>query len=104
MGTHQMENTGGALQQSVALTRQAKADLSAQIGALDGRLAGIGQSWVGEGSVAFIRVRQAWNDQVRRLLSALEQFGDDLEGVDRTFDVADADVSAGLRQLAGRLG
>jgi WXG100 family type VII secretion target len=99
-----MENTNGALKQSATLTRQAKSDFSQQISSLDGKLANIGASWVGEGSVAFIKVKQAWNDQVQRLLGALEEFSQNLEGVDKTFNVTDADVTAGMNQLTNRLG
>ena len=104
MSTRQMENSGDALGQSIALTRQARSDLSAQIGSLNGKLADIGSHWQGQGAVAFIRVQDAWNNQVTRLLSALDEFGDNLEGTERTFNVTDTDVTDSLSQLTNRLG
>ena len=104
MTTQQMENSGDALGQSIALTRQAKSDFSTQISSLNGKLADIGSHWQGQGSVAFVRVQDAWNNQVNRLLSALEEFGDNLEGTEKTFNVTDTDVTDSLSQLTNRLG
>ena len=104
MTTQQMENSGDALGQSIALTRQAKSDFSTQISSLNGKLADIGSHWQGQGSVAFVRVQDAWNNQVTRLLSALEEFGDNLEGTEKTFNVTDTDVTDSLSQLTNRLG
>ena len=99
-----MENTDDALAQSIVLTRQARADLSAQISALDARLAGISGQWQGQGAGAFIRVHLAWTQQVRRLLASLDGFGAALEGTERTFAATDAQVTTHLQQLSSRLG
>jgi WXG100 family type VII secretion target len=104
MTNQQMENSGDALGQSIALTRQAKSDFSTQISSLNGKLAEIGSHWQGQGAVAFVRVQDAWNNQVTRLLSALEEFGDNLEGTEKTFNVTDTDVTDSLSQLTNRLG
>jgi WXG100 family type VII secretion target len=104
MSGTQMENSGDALGQSIALTRQAKSDFSTQISALNGKLADIGSHWQGQGAVAFTRVQDAWNNQVTRLLSALEEFGDNLEGTEKTFNITDTDVTDSLSQLTNRLG
>ena len=104
MANQQMENSGDALGQSIALTRQAKADFSTQISSLNGKLADIGTHWQGLGSVAFVKVQDAWNNQVNRLLSALEEFGDNLEGTEKTFNITDTDVTDSLSQLTNRLG
>ena len=104
MANQQMENSGDALGQSIALTRQAKSDFSTQISSLNGKLAEIGSHWQGQGAVAFVRVQDAWNNQVNRLLSALEEFGDNLEGTEKTFNITDTDVTDSLSQLSNRLG
>ncbi len=104
MSTQTMENTADALGQSIALTRQARSDLQAEISSLNGRLAGIGGQWQGQGATAFLGVQAAWNDQVGRLLSALDRFGEALAGTERSFDVADADVTTALSRLSHRLG
>lgn len=104
MSTPQMENSGDALGQSIAMTRQAKSDFSAQISSLNGKLADIGTHWQGQGAVAFTKVQDAWNNQVTRLLSALEEFGDNLEGTEKTFNITDTDVTDSLSQLTNRLG
>jgi WXG100 family type VII secretion target len=104
MSSPQMENSGDALGQSIALTRQAKSDFSTQISSLNGKLADIGTHWQGQGAIAFTKVQDAWNNQVTRLLSALEEFGDNLEGTEKTFNVTDTDVTDSLSQLTNRLG
>lgn len=104
MSNQTMENSGDALAQSVSLTRQAKADFSTQISSLNGKLAEIGGHWQGQGAVAFTRVQNAWNNQVQRLLTSLDEFGDNLEGTEKTFNVTDTDVTDSLSQLTNRLG
>jgi len=104
MSNTTMENTGDALGQSIKLTEQARTDFSNQISALNGKISNIGTSWTGQGSVAFSRVIQAWNDEVQRLLTALEEFGQNLQGTEQTFNVTDQDVTDALSQLTNRLG
>jgi WXG100 family type VII secretion target len=104
MSNQTMENSGGALAQSVTLTRQARADLSTQISSLNGKLGEIGTHWQGQGAVAFGRVQNAWNEQVQRLLGALGEFGDNLEGTEKTFNVTDTDVTDSMSHLTNRLG
>jgi len=104
MSNQAMENSGDALGQSIALTRQAKTDFSQQLSALNGKISDIGSHWQGQGQVAFSRVITAWNDEVQRLLTALDEFGDNLEGTEKTFNVTDQDVTDALSQLSNRLG
>ncbi|MGD9958586.1 WXG100 family type VII secretion target [Nocardioides sp.] len=104
MTTRAMENTSDALGQSVILTRQARVDLAAQISELNGRLAALGAQWQGQGATAFVRVHQAWHEQVGRLLGALDGFAVALEHTERSFDATDADVTAAFHQFSSRLG
>jgi len=104
MSNQTMENSGDALGQSIALTRQAKADFSTQISSLNGKLGEIGSHWQGQGAVAFTRVQDAWNNQVQRLLTSLDAFGDSLEGTEKTFNATDSDVTGAMSQLSNRLG
>ena len=104
MSSHTMENIDDALGQSIAMTRQARTDLSGQISALDARLAGISGLWQGQGAAAFIRVHQAWNQQVARLLAALDGFEAALAATERTFAATDAQVTTNLQRFSSRLG
>jgi WXG100 family type VII secretion target len=104
MSNQTMENSGDALAQSIGLTRLAKADFSTQISSLNGKLGEIGTHWQGQGAVAFTRVQNAWNNQVQRLLAALDEFGDNLEGTEKTFNVTDIEVTDAMSQLTNRLG
>ncbi|CUR60656.1 putative ESAT-6-like protein [metagenome] len=104
MSSRTMENTGDALGQSIVLTRQARSDLSSQISVLDARLAGIGGQWQGEAASAFLRVHQAWTQQVGRLLGALDGFGAALGATERGFAATDQQVTADLAQFSSRLG
>jgi WXG100 family type VII secretion target len=99
-----MENTDGALGQSIQLTRQAKSDFTTQISSLNGKIDQIGSQWVGQGQVSFERVRAAWNNQVQRLMTALDEFGDNLEGTEKTFNITDEDVTQAMASLNSRLG
>lgn len=99
-----LENTGDAIGASIALTRGARQELTGEVTALDHRIAGIGGQWVGQSAVAFGRVHAAWTDQVQRLMTALDEFADNLTGTERFFDVTDADVDQAMAALRGRLG
>jgi WXG100 family type VII secretion target len=104
MSSRTMENTADALGQSIALTREARSELTGQINSLNGKLAGIGVQWQGQGATAFVRVHQAWHEQVGRLLTALDGFEGALLDTERAFEAADVDASVTLNHFASRLG
>jgi WXG100 family type VII secretion target len=100
----QTENTDEALQASVRITRDARREISSQVQSLNARIDQIGSSWEGQGALAFGRVRAAWNNQVHRLMTALDEFGDSLEVTDQKFNAAEDDVAGAMSHLSARLG
>ena len=104
MTSTQMSDQDQAIATSARITRQARLDLVAQIEALDANLAGIGAHWQGAAAAAFGRVATAWRDRTTRLLGALDQFADNLDGVDRSFQSTNDDAARSLDLLASRLG
>lgn len=104
MSGNTMMNQDQAIQASVTLTRDAHEQFSQQVSAMNTKIQDIGQHWVGMGSVSFQRVVTAWNNQVTRLLSALSEFGDNLEGTDKVFNVSDTEAEQALNKLSSRLG
>jgi WXG100 family type VII secretion target len=104
MTTHQMSDQDQAIAASARVTRQARLDLAGQIDSLNHNLAGIGSHWQGSGAAAFGRVTTAWHDRVTRLLGALDQFADNLDGIDRSFQATNDDAARSLDLLTSRLG
>ena len=104
MTSNQRSDQDQAIAASARITRQAKLDFVGQIDHLDARLAGIGSHWQGAGAAAFGRVTTAWQDRVHRLLSSLDDFADNLDGVDRSFQATNDDAARSLDTLAARLG
>jgi len=104
MTTHQMSDQDQAIAASARITREARTDFTAQIDTLTHNLAGIGSHWQGAGAAAFGRVTTAWRDRVSRLLGALDQFADNLDGIDRSFQTTNDDAARSLDLLTSRLG
>jgi len=104
MTSNQMSDQDQAIAASARITRQAKLDFVGQIDSLNAGLAGIGSHWQGAGAAAFGRVTTAWQDQVTRLLASLDQFADNLDGIDRSFQATNDDAARSLDALASRLG
>src|SRR5262245_35889872 len=100
MTSNQMSDQDEAIAASARITRQARLDFAGQIDRLNADLAGLGSQWQGAGAAAFGRVTSAWTDRVTRLLSCLDQFADNLEGIDHSFQATNDDAARSLDALA----
>ena len=82
----------------------AKGDLDQQLSALRGKLSGIGAQWRGAGSSAFQQVMVRWDEDARKITSALNEFEANLRSSDQTYNANDESQSATFSKFAGRLG
>jgi WXG100 family type VII secretion target len=104
MTSNQMSDEDQAIAASARLTRQARLDFVGLLDNLNSDLSALGSQWQGAGAAAFGRVTTAWNDRATRLLSSLDQFADNLDGIDRSFQATNDDAARSLDALASRLG
>ncbi len=82
----------------------AKGDLDQQLSALRGKLSGIGAQWRGAGSSAFQQVMVRWDEDARKITSALNEFEANLRTSEQTYNANDEGQSATFNKFAGRLG
>ncbi len=93
-----------ALTRGAQMTSAARGDLEQQLGALRGKLAGIGAQWCGAGSSAFQQVMTRWDEDARKIISALNEFEANLQSSEQTYNANDEMQSQSFGKLAGRLG
>ena len=93
-----------ALTRGAQMTSAARGDLEQQLGALRGKLAGIGAQWRGAGSSAFQQVMTRWDEDARKIISALNEFEANLQSSEQTYNANDEMQSQSFGKLAGRLG
>jgi WXG100 family type VII secretion target len=93
-----------ALDRGARLVGDARAELEQQLSSLRGKLAGIGSQWVGSGSTAFQQLMVRWDDDARRIVSALNGFEANLRSSEATYSSSDEAQSSAYSRLAGRLG
>jgi WXG100 family type VII secretion target len=101
---------GEVTKQDQALTRgaqmvsSARGDLEQQLSGLRGKLSGIGQQWRGAGSTAFQQVMNRWDEDSRKITSALNEFEANLRSSEQTYNANDEAQSSTFGKLSGRLG
>ena len=101
---------GEVSKQDQALTRgaqmvvSARGDLEQQLSSLRGKLSGIGAQWQGAGSAAFTQVMTRWDEDARKITSALNEFEANLRTSEQTYNANDETQSSSFNKLAGRLG
>lgn len=101
---------GEVTKQEQSLTRgaqmvaSAKGDLDQQLSALRGKLSGIGAQWRGAGSSAFQQTMVRWDEDARKITSALNEFEQNLRSSEQTYTASDETQSATFAKLSGRLG
>lgn len=102
--------SGGMSKQDQALTRaaglvgDARGELDQQLSGLRGKLAGIGSSWVGAGSSAFQQVMTRWDEDTRRIVSALDEFEANLRSSEATYTSSDEGQAQAYQRMLGALG
>lgn len=101
---------GEVTKQDQALTRgaqmvsSARGDLEQQLSSLRGKLSSIGAQWRGSGSTAFQRVMVQWDEDARKIISALNEFEANLRTSEQTYNANDEAQQASFSKLSGRLG
>ncbi|MGH3439355.1 MAG: WXG100 family type VII secretion target [Sciscionella sp.] len=94
----------GSLQRGAQMVSAARSDLDQQLASMRGKLSGIGAQWRGAGSSAFQQVMVRWDEDARKIISALNEFEQNLQTSERTYDAGDQAQQASFNKLGGRLG
>lgn len=93
-----------ALVRGAQLVTDAKGELEGQLSGLRGKLSSIGSQWVGAGSAAFQQVMTRWDEDTRRILTALSEFEANLRSSESTYNTTDESQSSTFNQFTSRLG
>ncbi len=94
----------GALKAGASAVAQSRADLQQQLQVLEGKLAGIGGQWVGQGAVAFSTLMTRWRDNSSKIINALNEFENNLVTSQSTYTATDDAQSSAMNRLQSRLG
>ncbi|WP_149203950.1 WXG100 family type VII secretion target [Actinotalea subterranea] len=94
----------GALKAGADAVAQSRSELQRELGVLEGRLAGIGSSWTGQGATAFITLMGRWREDANKIVSALNEFEANLISSQTTYTATDDAQSSAMRNLTSRLG
>jgi WXG100 family type VII secretion target len=100
----EMSKQDQALVRGAQMVASARGDLEQQLGALRGKLAGIGAQWAGAGSTSFQTLMTRWDEDARRIVNALNEFEANLQVSEQEYNAADQEQSATFSKLTGRLG
>ena len=93
-----------ALSRAAQLVAEARQDLDQQCGALRGKLQGIGSQWVGAGATAFAQVMERWDTDTRKVVTALDDFEQNLKASESTYTAVDSSQQSTFQRLSSRLG
>lgn len=104
MADQTLMNQDQAIAASVNLTREANDKFTQQVNSLNDRLSGISQVFQGNAAVSWSRVMVAWNEQVDKLLTSLQEFGVKLDTSDKAYQATDHAAEQALNKLMSRLG
>lgn len=102
--------SGGISKQEDALNRgaqlvvEAKADLNSQLSLLKGNLQGIGSHWAGQGAVAFTQAMTRWEENAKKIITALDEFERNLKDTEASYAASDAEQQQAFGRLSNRLG
>lgn len=94
----------GALKAGANVVAQTRGSLQQQLQVLDGKLAGIGAGWQGQGAVAFAQLMARWREDATKIINALNEFEANLVSSQSTYTASDESQAASLSALTGRLG
>jgi WXG100 family type VII secretion target len=86
------------------MVQAARGDLDQQLSSLRGKLSGIGAQWRGAGAAAFQQVMTRWDEDARKIITALNEFEANLQSSEQTYNANDEAQSATFAKLSGRLG
>jgi WXG100 family type VII secretion target len=93
-----------SLVRGAQMVQSARGDLDQQLSALRGKLSSIGSQWQGAGAAAFTQVMTRWDEDARKITTALDQFEANLRSSEQTYNANDEAQSSSFSKLSGRLG
>jgi len=94
----------GALKQGASAVVQSRSELQRELSSLEGKLAGIGSHWQGQGAVAFGSLMNRWREDATKIVAALNEFEANLLTSQSTYTAADDAQQSAMSRLQGRLG
>ncbi|MGH8867349.1 MAG: WXG100 family type VII secretion target [Actinomycetes bacterium] len=100
----EMSKQDQALTRGAQLVSEARSELDQQMSALRGKLAGVGAQWVGAGSAAFQQVMTRWDEDTRRIVTALNDFETNLRSSEATYTSSDDQQAQAFSRFQGALG
>lgn len=104
MATNEMRMGEGTLSRAAQLVADARQDFDRLAADLDGRIADLRGRWAGAGGEAFFVLHQAWTEQQRTVVGALDGFEAALLATQRDLtgtDDAQATAFSGYRSRLG---
>lgn len=93
-----------ALTNSAGLVATAHGDLTQQLSVLRGKISSLQPMWKGAGAAAFQQVMVRWDEDSRKITSALNEFEANLRQSEQVYNATDDAQSATFAKLNGRLG
>jgi WXG100 family type VII secretion target len=94
----------GALKQGADAVANSRAELQRELSSLEGKLAGIGSHWQGQGAVAFNSLMARWREDATKIVNALNEFEANLTASQASYTAADDAQQSTFSRLQGRLG
>jgi len=94
----------GAIKQGADVVARTRGELQSELSALEGKLAGIGSHWQGQGAVAFNQLMVRWRDDASKIVAALNEFEANLLSSQSSYTASDDAQSSVFSRLSGRLG
>ena len=94
----------GAIKQGAGVVADTKTQLDSELRNLRGKLAGIGSQWQGAGAAAFTQLMNRWDADATKIISALDEFEQNLRASDTAYVASDDAASTSMGNLQSRLG
>ena len=100
----QISAAEGAILKGADTVSNTRSDLEGRIKTVEGQMLSIGANWQGPAAGAFQRLMAQWNEDARKVTSALVDFEQNLRSAQRDYDTTDEDQVSAINSIAGRLG
>lgn len=92
------------LSRAATMVAQCKTDMDGISGQMMGHVEALRAQWGGTGSNAFVNLGNAWNEKQRRIVSALNEFEQNLLTTERTNTTTDDEQQSAMSNLQNTLG
>ena len=94
----------GTLTRASGMVSDAKADFTTISGRLTDQIAAVQGRWGGQGATAFFALHQAWTENQKIIVDALDDFSASLTTTEKDNTSTDDAQNASYTKLSGRLG